>query len=420
MKLFLQNTLSRNKDGFKARQGKELKLFTCGPSVYNLPHIGNYRTYLYEDVLERLFRSLGYKVNRVLNFTNIEDKAVAEAKERGLDNIQELTKPHEEKFFKDAKTLKIRIPEQIPRSSTSVDQAVELIQILLDKGHAYWHQGNVFFDPLTFKGFGKLYGLDMSRWPKKKVRFYKDTYPGQRWNLGDFILWHGGKKGDPFVRESRIGPGRPAWNVQDPAMISKHLGYELDICCGGVDNLYRHHDYNIAVLESVSNKTLAPYWLHGEHLLLNGVKMSKSKGNITYPDDLFEKGWSAQFLRFFLLSEHYRSKLDMNSEKIEEASYQFGRLRQLVEEVEDRVSSKPVQEDAQLAYLPQSLVQGALIYLYDDLDIPAAVTFMIRTLEQIAALKRDGHMSPETQKEVVSGLQSLDEVLGFVYDKSRK
>ena len=418
MKLFVQNTLSRNKDVFEPRSGgAEVKLFTCGPSVYNLPHIGNYRTYLYEDVLERTLDALGYDVRRVLNFTDVEDKAVAEARKRGLTDLTELTRPNEEQFFKDAESLRILIPEEIPRSSESVGQAVHLIRVLLEKGHAYWHHGNVFFDPLTCTDFGRLYGLDMSHWPKKKIRFHKDTYPGQRWNLGDFILWHGGEKDDPFVWETEIGSGRPAWNIQDPSMISQTLGFELDLCCGGVDNLYRHHDYNMAIMESVSGSTLAPFWLHGEHLLVDGVKMSKSKGNIVYPENLYSKGWSSDFLRFFLLSAHYRSTLNLSSSSIDAAWSMFSRLRSLVDAFRNRPGRLEHIDSSEISTWAQNLLHGAFVHLGDDLDVVSAVTFVIKSLEHALAMMQDGQLSQEDQDSMFSSLVMLDHVLGFAFPK---
>jgi cysteinyl-tRNA synthetase len=233
----------------------------------------------------------------------------------------QVTGPIEERFVREAGILSIKLPDVIARSSTSVDQAVELIQILVCKGYAYWHGCDVFYDPLKFKGFGKLFGLDMSLWPKKKVRFHKDTYPGQRWNLGDFILWHGCQNNaaaDDMCWDTDVGKGRPSWNIQDPAMLVKHLGYEVDISCGGVDNLYRHHDYNIAVLEAASGKTFAPYWLHGQLVLINGRKMSKSKGNTVYLDELLENGFSPEHIRFFLIYKHYRQKLNLMEDYMNE------------------------------------------------------------------------------------------------------
>jgi cysteinyl-tRNA synthetase len=169
--------------------------------------------------------------------------------------------------------LRIKIPDYLPRASEAVDEAAEIIGDLLRRGIAYRHGGNIYFDPLTFPGFGAIYGLDMSRWPSRRRRFHKDTYPGIQWNLGDFILWHGYKPGDTLSWETPIGRGRPSWNVQDPAMIIKYFHETLSIYCGGYDNLFRHHDYLKAILESVRPYPMARFWLHGHHLYIEGQKM---------------------------------------------------------------------------------------------------------------------------------------------------
>lgn len=249
--LYLYNTMSRKKEVFNALKGKKVKMFTCGPSIYQRPHIGNYRTFLYEDVLQRYLEYLGYEVVRVLNFTDVEDKAIADAKKERT-TLRELTSRWAKQFFEDIRVLRIKPPTYNPRSSTSIDQAVFLIKRLLARGYAYRYDGDIFYDPTKFKGFGRLYRLDMSRWPKEKRRFRRDTYNGLRWNLGDFILWHSYGGGDEVHWDTEIGRGRPAWNVQDAAMATKHLGFQIDLSCGGIDNLYRHHDYTIAVVEAVS------------------------------------------------------------------------------------------------------------------------------------------------------------------------
>jgi cysteinyl-tRNA synthetase len=212
-----------------------------------------------------------------------------------------------------------------------VEQAVRIIQDLLSKAVAYWHDGNVFFDPLKYEGFGRLFRLDMSRWPKKTVRFKKDTYRGRRWNRGDFILWHGHVDGDVGAWHTEIGYGRPSWNIQDPAMVIEHLGPEIDINCGGIDNIYRHHDYNIAVIESYSGKRYANYFLHGEHLVVEGKSMSKSRGNILYPEDIYAWGYRPHHLRYFLISKHYRRKLNLTRTAFQTAARRIDELRARIE-----------------------------------------------------------------------------------------
>jgi cysteinyl-tRNA synthetase len=272
------NTLSKRKEVFVPRDQKRVKLFTCGPSVYRTQHLGNYRTFCFEDVLQRYLEYRGYTVERCINFTDVEDKAIDEAKDEGV-SLADLTRPVIDAFLKECDALGIKLPDSIPRATNSVNEAVTLIKQLLDRGIAYWHDGNVYYDPLKHGDFGRVFGLDMSKWPKKRYRFSKDTYNGMRWNYGDFILWHGAQDGDSVYWETEIGRGRPAWNVQDAAMIIKTLGYQIDIHTGGIDNVYRHHDYNRAVLEGASGDEFCRYWMHGEHLIVNGAKMSKSKGN---------------------------------------------------------------------------------------------------------------------------------------------
>ena len=224
-----------------------------------------------------------------MNFTDIEDKAIQEAAQQG-DSVKQLTDKNIATFVKELKALRMKIPDFLPRASESVDRAVEIIEQLLDLKIAYWHQGNVYFDPLKYPGFGELYGLDMKKWPQQKRRFHKDTYPGMQWNRGDFVLWHGYTGGGEAFWDTRIGKGRPAWNIQDPSMISRYFDETLSIYCGGIDNLFRHHDYTRAILESIRPYPMARYWLHCHHLHVDGKKMSKSVGNILYTDDLAEAG----------------------------------------------------------------------------------------------------------------------------------
>ncbi len=330
--LTLYNTLTKKKERFEPKETDIVRIFTCGPSVYRKPHIGNYRTFLYEDILQRYLELLCYRVKRVINFTDVEDKAIQEAEEKGI-TLDELTRPVIEQFYRDCKNLHIKLPSSIPRSSTSVAEAAGLIKILLDKGMAYRHGGNIYFDPLKYPRFGELFGLDMTKWPRKKVRFSKDTYNGLRWNLGDFILWHGYREGDKVFWDTEIGRGRPAWNVQDAAMIYQEHGTRADICCGGIDNLYRHHDYNRAIMEAVSDGEFAHYWLHGEHVVYDGKKMSKSRGNVVYPRDFFDKGYSAEELRFFLISGHYRRRLNYTANNFKKAVSILGRLRDNIREI---------------------------------------------------------------------------------------
>ena len=271
------NTLEKQLQPFHITKDHVLNIFTCGPSVYQRAHIGNFRTFLFEDILVRYLGFKGFQVKRGMNFTDIEDKAIQEALKTHKD-VGTLTEENIHILLKEMDLLRMKIPDYLPKASESVEVVVDIIEKLLDTGKAYRYQGNVYFDPLKYPKFGEIYGIDMRRWPSKRVRYHKDTYPGMRWNLGDFILWHHNQNGKGPYWNTRIGKGRPAWNIQDPSMISKYFDRTLSIYCGGIDNLIRHYDYTRAILESIRPYPMARFWLHCHHLYINGAKMSKSRG----------------------------------------------------------------------------------------------------------------------------------------------
>jgi cysteinyl-tRNA synthetase len=413
--LRLQNTLARQKETFRPMEEGRVKLFTCGPSTYRPPHVGNHRTFLYEDVLHRYLEFLGFDVQRLINQTDVEDKAIAEAVEKGV-SLGKLTRPVEETFLRETRLLGIIVPEHPPKSSETVEQAVRLIQDLLQGGYAYRHQGDVFFDPLKFEGFGKLFGLDMSEWPKEKRRFRRDTYPGRRWNLGDFILWHAYREkrdGDVFW-DTDIGRGRPAWNIQDPAIITKHLGYRIDIACGGVDNLYRHHDYTIAVIEALSGETFSRCWLHGEHVLADGAKMSKSKGNIVYLQDLLDRGYEPAHIRFCLLGRHYREPLNLTDGLLRSSREQVDGVREDVNAIEENARHAPPSGNLD-SRREDPLLQGFRERMDDDLDVPEAWRGVSSRVKALAKDCREGRLEPAAAERAVRSLRKVDRVLGVLF-----
>jgi cysteinyl-tRNA synthetase len=411
--LELYNTMSRSKETFHPRRKGEVKIFTCGPSTYRRPHIGNYRTFLYEDVLVRYLEYLQYDVQRVINFTDVEDKMLQEAVELGKkpEQIAEEVADH---FFSETETLGIKLPSVIPRASTSIEQAVFLVQELVKKGYAYWHDGDVFFDPLKFEDFGKLFRLDMSDWPKKKVRFRKDTYRGRRWNRGDFVLWHGSDEGELSSWETEIGRGRPSWNIQDPAMVTKHLGYQIDINCGGIDNIYRHHDYNIAIIESLSGSEYANYYLHGEHLIVDGRPMSKSRGNIRYVADILNRGFQPHHLRFFLIYRHYRRKLNLTDGSFHKLAEYVDALRALVRKLtEAQAAAVPGQAgQADVEGLIDDIGRRFESSLNDDLSVGRAVDRVYDALLQVD--RRFFPLSPPAARRLREQVSAIDAVLGVL------
>ena len=414
--LTLYNTMTDRQEPFSPRRSGHAKLFTCGPSVYRRQHIGNYRTYLFEDVLLKYLEYRGLTVERVINFTDVEDKAIEEAREAGI-GVAELRRPVEAAFFEECDLLGIRLPADIPRASTSVESAVDLIERLLKRGHAYWHAGQVYFDPLTYEGFGRLYGLDMRHWPKKKIRFKQDTYPGQRWNRGDFILWHQCEEADGEVCwDTPIGRGRPAWNIQDAAMIAANLGFAIDIHTGGIDNLYRHHDYTLAIMEGASGKAFCPWWLHGGHLLVDGRKMSKSKGNVTYVDDLLRRGFQPRHIRFFLLDGPYRDDLDLRKSRLEAGAGRLDRVRRLVARLHERHTPEAPRPHPDPAEALRDDFERAM---NDNLDVAAAFAAVAHWLERAAEVDRADGLPSRRRTALQQTLKAIDGVLGVIGETSQ-
>ena len=403
LKLF--NTYTKQIEIFHPVNKKMVTIFTCGPSIYQRAHIGNFRTFLFEDVLVRYLRYSGFKVKRGMTITDIEDKAVSEALRREV-SLKNLTDTNIQGFTKEMDLLRMGIPEYLPRSSDYIEAAVDIIEKLLALKRAYWDNGNVYFAPLTFPGFGKLYGLDMTHWPSQKRRFHRDTYPGMRWNRGDFILWHGYKEGEKNFWDTRIGKGRPSWNVQDPSMVSSHFNETLSCYCGGIDNLIRHHDYSCAILESIRPYPMARFWLHCHHLYVDGKKMSKSMGNIYYIETLTKKGYSISEVRFFLIYRHYREKLNYSERAMVDAAEKLRALKKSVHQLQRKAKRMASYGD-----IARKITQVFTERMDNDLDVRGAFDVLQDILSGvgISGLKRgDAYL-------VVKALKEVDEVLQVIF-----
>jgi cysteinyl-tRNA synthetase len=407
--LNVYNSLTKKIEPFQPADPQQVKMYTCGPSTYQPAHIGNYRTFLFEDLLQRYLEYSGSKVIRLMTLTDVEDKAIEQAKKENL-TVEELTRKNETIFFRDFELLNIKKPDYPVRASTAVDQAVKLISKLLEKGIAYSYTyncaENIYFDPLKFQGFGKLAHLDMSKWPKKKRRFHKDTYPGTPWNHGDFVLWHGCTQEKDVCFQTSIGKGRPAWNIQDAAIVTKHLGFSVDVGCGGIDNLVRHHDYTLGVAEAVSGKQFSRYWLHGGHLFVEGKKMSKSKGNVYYPSDLLAKGFSGRHLRFFLIYGPYRKKLNFTFERLSQISQRLDSFRSMVADLEKtKLTSKPERQDK----LTNTITIDFEDNMNNDLDVKSAFDSLYETTAKLHKIRQS--LGTLDVKNVLDSLRTVDRVL---------
>jgi cysteinyl-tRNA synthetase len=301
----------------------------------------------------------------------------------------------------------MKIPDYLLKASEAVDEAVKIVEHLLRLEIAYWHRGNVYFDPLKFPRFGELYGLDMAKWPSRKKRFHRDTYPGMQWNLGDFILWHGCAGKETTCWDTRIGRGRPSWNIQDPSMMSKHFHETLSIYCGGHDNLFRHHDYSRAILESIRPYPMAKFWLHGYHLHVNGQKMSKSKGNIFYTEDILGKGYTVSELRFFLSYGHYRKKLNYSNDAMRSAAEKLRTFQKKVGAI-GRVAKRASSADGRTVREIKTIFSKTMD---DDLDVKGAFDQMARILSQVDV----NGLTPAKALGFIKGLKEIDEVLQVIF-----
>jgi cysteinyl-tRNA synthetase len=404
--LKLYNSLGKRVEPFWPVDDSRVTIFTCGPSVYQRAHIGNFRTFLFEDVLVRYLAYLGYTVKRGMNFTDIEDKAIREAKKRHT-SVRDLTDGNIREFMEDMNLLGMKIPDYLPRASEAIDEAVAIMDCLLDRQIAYRHGRNIYFDPLKSPDFGKLYGLDLTKWPAKKRRFHQDTYPGIQWNLGDFILWHGCKQGDPVCWDTKIGKGRPSWNIQDPSMVSKHFRETLSIYCGGYDNLFRHHDYTRAILESIRPYPMARYWLHCHHLHVNGKRMSKTRGNIVYTDTLLEQGFDSREIRFFLIYSHYRKKLRYTRQTMQSAADRLRKFRQVVRLIQNRAN----QTTEFTGGMAQTIKRTFTEKMDNDLDVKDAFDWLYGLLARI----EPGDVRPGEASTLIKVLGEIDNVLGVIF-----
>jgi cysteinyl-tRNA synthetase len=318
----LHNTLSGKTEPFMPQKAGEVRMYTCGPTVYDYAHIGNYRTFVFQDILRRFLKLRGFKLNHVMNLTDVDDRIIANAAAAGK-SIRDYTERFVQAFFDDCKTLSIEAPEHWIRATDHIDDMVKLIQRLQQKTFTYPSEGSIYYRIAKFPEYGKLSHIDLTG-IQAGARVDNDRY--EKESARDFALWKAPKQGEHFW-ETPIGPGRPGWHVECSAMAMKYLGETLDIHTGGIDLAFPHHENEIAQSEAATGKPFARYWLHAEHLLVEGEKMSKSLGNFFTLRDLFGKGYKPSALRFALASVPYRKQLNFTFDGLQQATSSVERLR---------------------------------------------------------------------------------------------
>ena len=310
--LKLYNTLVGKKQAFNPIKNRLVKIYTCGPTVYWYAHLGNLRTYIFEDILRRALKYNGYKIKQVMNITDVEDKIIKKAVSE-KKNIFEITKPYTKIFFEDLKKLNIEKPEILPKATAHIKEMISMIEKLLEKGFAYkGEDGSIYFNVSQFKKYGRLSGLKKKEL-KIGARIASDEYKKEE--AQDFVLWKSKKQNEPFW-PSPFGKGRPGWHIECSAMSIKYLGENFDIHAGGVDLIFPHHENEIAQSEASTGKKFANFWLHGEHLLVNNQKMSKSLNNIYTLREIEQNKINPLAFRYLTLTSHYRSKLNFTLESL--------------------------------------------------------------------------------------------------------
>ncbi len=322
MEIRLHNTLSNQTEPFVPQKPGEVSMYSCGPTVYDYAHIGNYRTFVFQDILRRFLKLRGFRLNHVMNLTDVDDRIIANAAAKNV-SIRDYTEKFVQAFFADCKTLSIEAPEHWIRATDNVDAMVELIQRLQEKTFTYATEGSIYYRIAKFPNYGKLSRIDVSG-IQAGARVDVDRY--EKESARDFALWKAPKPGEHFW-DTPIGRGRPGWHIECSAMAMKYLGETLDIHTGGVDLAFPHHENEIAQSEAATGKTFVRYWLHAEHLLVEGEKMSKSLGNFFTLRDLFAKGHKPSALRFALASVPYRRQLNFTFDGLQQAASAVERLR---------------------------------------------------------------------------------------------
>ncbi|MFQ6673644.1 MAG: cysteine--tRNA ligase, partial [Fidelibacterota bacterium] len=409
MSLRLYDTLSRSIREFNPPKGRAVRLYACGPTVYDFSHIGNFRSFVFVDLLRRYLQFAGYDVNYVTNFTDVDDRIIKRCREENV-SLTELTGRYREVFLQDAQALGILPATRYPAATEHVGEMQDLIEVLVDKGHAYaTEDGSVFFKISSFRDYGALSRIKVNQLAPTE-RVMSDNY--DKASIRDFALWKGWKKedGDIFW-DSPWGKGRPGWHIECSAMSMKYLGEEFDIHCGGTDLIFPHHENEIAQSISATGKKFVNHWAHCEHLLVDGAKMSKSLGNYYTVRDLLEKGFSPMAIRYFLISTHYRQKVNLTLDHLEASTRSVDRLHDFRRRLEIRAQDASVDETKKTADVIDEFSRA----MDDDLNISGGMGSVFNWVRDVHRRLDEGDVSPHDASTYLGILRRLDSVLGVIF-----
>lgn len=410
--LVLFNTESRSFEPVAPLNGHTILMYTCGPTVYNFAHIGNFRTYVFEDILRRTLKFFGMQVKQVMNLTDIDDKILKGAIEKGV-TLKEFTAPFTKAFFEDLDALGIERAEHYPAATDYIPDMIHIIEKLLEKGVAYKDsEGSIYFSIKHFPSYGRLSHLHLDELEAgASDRIAADDYDKEQ--ASDFVLWKSyepDRDGQIFW-ESPLGRGRPGWHIECSAMAMHLLGESIDIHVGGIDNMFPHHENEIAQCEAYSEKHFVKHWLHSEHLLVDHKKMSKSLGNFFTLRDLLTKGYTGKEVRYALLQTHYRMQLNFTLQGLDAARNSLERLDAFVQRlrsIQEEVSQGHVQPVLDKLFSSFKAAMGA------DLNISVALAALFDAVREINILCDAGKVSTKEARAVIEMLSVLDKVLNVI------
>jgi cysteinyl-tRNA synthetase len=405
----LYNTLTRRIESFIPADGKTVRIYACGPTVYKPAHLGNFRTFLFEDLLRRAIALRGWKVKVVMNLTDVDDKIIKSASERGM-KIGEVTAPVTDTFHADRAFMRIQNADLYPKATDHIPEMIRIVEKLVARKLAYVAEDrSVYFAIDRFKDYGKLSRLD-TREVKTGARVIQDDYSKE--NAQDFALWKSAKAEDEAAGaawDSPWGRGRPGWHLECSAMAMKYLGETLDIHCGGVDLVFPHHEDEIAQSEGATGKPFARFWCHGEFLLTDGSKMAKRLGNVSTVQDLRDQGVSAAAFRHFVFSTHYRKQLNMSGDALQASMEGVRRIRDFTERLAEAKAGTP-----ELATVAEDAEREVKAALFDDLNAPIALGALFTFIRKAnAELDRNGldKKALQTARKIFARIDSVLDVV---------
>jgi cysteinyl-tRNA synthetase len=407
--LKLHNTLSGKTEAFVPQVAGEVKMYTCGPTVYDYAHIGNFRTFVFQDILRRYLKQRGLKLNHVMNLTDVDDRIIANAAAAKL-GIREYTEKYAQAFFADCKALSIEAPEHWIRATDHIPEMVALIEKLQQKSFTYDSEGSIYYRIAKFPEYGKLSKIDLTG-IQAGARVDNDRY--EKESARDFALWKAPKAGEHFW-ETEIGSGRPGWHIECSAMAMKYLGETLDIHTGGIDLAFPHHENEIAQSEGATGKPFARYWVHAEHLLVEGEKMSKSLGNFFTMRDLYGKGYKPSALRYALASVPYRRQLNFTFDGLTQATNSVERLRTFANRLKQ--GKFPAGSPAGFKERAEKALDDFDAGLADDLNTAVALAAAFDFLREANIAMDSGKFGQEDVAAAQKFLTKFDEVFAVIAD----